>query len=330
VSMITERPAQGRPPGPPDPALPQGATAGAARQAVRRASRRRDVAGVLRAYLSLTKPRIVELLLVTTVPAMFLAAEGLPDLGLVAIVLVGGSLAAGAASALNCYIDRDIDQLMRRTKRRALPAHTVTPRAALIFGLGLAVISVVLMALTTNLLATALTAAAIVYYDVVYTMWLKRRTAQNTFWGGVCGAAPVLIGWAAVTGSLEPGAWALFAVVFFWQMPHFYALAIKYKDDYARAGIPMLPVVASASRVNREIILFTALTVVSSLAAWPLGLGAIYGVVAVLSGVYFSVEALRLVGRSRRGEPLKPMRLFHASIAYLTVLFIAVAVEALV
>jgi protoheme IX farnesyltransferase len=188
----------------------------------------------------------------------------------------------------------------------------------------------VLMALTTNLLATALTAAAIVYYDVVYTMWLKRRTAQNTFWGGVCGAAPVLIGWAAVTGSLEPGAWALFAVVFFWQMPHFYALAIKYKDDYARAGIPMLPVVASASRVNREIVLFTALTVASSLAAWPLGLGAIYGVVAVLSGVYFSVEALRLVGRSRRGEALKPMRLFHVSIAYLTVLFIAVAVESLV
>jgi protoheme IX farnesyltransferase len=320
--MITERPAHGRPPGPPDPraAVPVAA----------RASRRRDIAGVLRAYLSLTKPRIVELLLVTTVPAMFLAADGLPDLRLVAVVLVGGSLAAGAASALNCYIDRDIDQLMRRTKRRPLPAHSVTPRAALIFGLTLAVVSVALMAATTNLLATALTVGAIVYYDVVYTMWLKRRTPQNTFWGGICGAAPVLIGWAAVTGSLDPGAWALFAVVFFWQMPHFYALAIKYKDDYARAGIPMLPVVASAGRVNREILLFTALTVVASLAALPFGLGPVYAVVAVVSGALFSVEALRLVGRSRREEPLKPMRLFHASIAYLTVLFIAVAVEALI
>ena len=320
--MITERPAHGRPPGPPDP---RAAVAIAARS-----SRRQDIVGVLCAYLSLTKPRIVELLLVTTVPAMFLAADGLPDLRLVAVVLVGGSLAAGAASALNCYIDRDIDQLMRRTKRRPLPTHSVTPRAALIFGLALAVVSVALMAATTNLLATALTVAAIVYYDVVYTMWLKRRTPQNTFWGGICGAAPVLIGWAAVTGSLDPGAWALFAVVFFWQMPHFYALAIKYKDDYARAGIPMLPVVAPAVRVNREILLFTALTVAASLAALPFGLGPVYAVVAIVSGALFSVEALRLVARSRRDQPLKPMRLFHASIAYLTVLFIAVAVEALI
>jgi protoheme IX farnesyltransferase len=328
--MITERPAQGRPPGPPDPALPQVGPQASTQSAGRQRTRRRDVVGVLRAYLSLTKPRIVELLLVTTVPTMFLAAEGLPDLGLIAIVLVGGSLAGGAASALNCYIDRDIDQLMRRTKRRALPAHTITPRAALIFGLSLAVISVVFMALTTNVLATVLTAAAIFYYDVVYTLWLKRRTPQNTFWGGVCGAAPVLIGWAAVTGSLAPGAWALFAVVFFWQMPHFYALAIKYKDDYARAGIPMLPVVASADRVNREIIVFTVLTLLSSAAALPFGLGPIYAVVAVVSGALFTVEAVQLVRRSRRDEALRPMRLFHASIAYLTVLFVAVAVDALI
>lgn len=294
----------------------------------------RGFVGVLRAYLSLTKPRIVELLLVTTVPAMFLAAGRLPDLWLVAVVLVGGSLAAGAASALNCYIDRDIDQLMGRTKRRALPAHTVTPRAALVFGLVLAAVSLVLMAVLTNALATVLTAAAIVYYDVVYTMWLKRRTPTNTFWGGVCGAAPVLIGWAAVTGSLAPGAWALFAVVFFWQMPHFYALAIKYKKDYARAGIPMLPVVASASRVNREILVFTALTLVASLAAWPLGhslgLGVGYGVTALVCGALFAVEAVNLVRRSRRGEPLRPMRLFHASITYLTILFVAVAIDALI
>src|SRR6185312_11881030 len=241
----------------------------------------------------------------------------------------GGAMAGGAASALNCYIDRDIDQVMRRTKRRPLPANAVTPRSVLIFGLTLAVISVALMAVFTNWLATALTAGAIFYYDVVYTLWLKRRTPANTFWGGVCGAAPVIIGWAAVTGSVSALGWALFAVVFFWQMPHFYALAIKYKDDYARAGIPMLPVVRSASRVNREILLFTALTLVASLAAWPLGLGLIYGITAIVVGALFMLEAVRLAARSRAGQPLRPMRLFHWSTTYLTVLFIAVAVDAL-
>src|SRR6185312_5319067 len=206
----------------------------------------------------------------------------------------GGAMAGGAASALNCYIDRDIDQLMRRTKRRPLPAHSVTPRSVLVFGLALAVISVALMAVYTNWLATALTAAAIFYYDVVYTLWLKRRTPANTFWGGICGSAPVIIGWAAVTGTVSPLAWALFAVVFFWQMPHFYALAIKYKDDYARAGIPMLPVVRSAGRVNFEIIFFTVLTLASSFAVWPLGasmgMGLIYGITAAVVGLAFLVE----------------------------------------
>jgi protoheme IX farnesyltransferase len=314
VSMITERPAAGRPP---------------AASASPRAAARRDLGAVLRAYVSLTKPRIVELLLITTIPAMMVAAHGWPRLGLMLVVLVGGSLAAGAASALNCYIDRDIDQLMRRTKRRPLPAHSVTPRSALIFGLALAAVSLVLMGVFTNWLATVLTAAAIAYYDVVYTMWLKRRTPQNTFWGGVCGAAPVVIGWAAVTGGISPLGWALFAVVFFWQMPHFYALAIKYKDDYARAGIPMLPVVRSPRRVNTEILLFTVLTVAASLVAWPLGLGPVYGVTAIVTGGVLFVEALKLVQRSRRGEPLKPMRLFHWSVTYLTILFIAVAVDAL-
>lgn len=317
--MITERPVQGRSPGL-RRATPRTAEASASG---------RNTAAVIRAYVSLTKPRIVELLLVTTVPAMMVAAGGWPDLGLVLVVLVGGSLAAGAASALNCYIDRDIDELMRRTKRRPLPAHSVTPRAVLIFGLTLAAISLVLMGAFTNWLATALTAGAIFYYDVVYTLWLKRRTPQNTFWGGICGAAPVIIGWAAVTGSVSALGWALFAVVFFWQMPHFYALAIKYKDDYARAGVPMLPVVRSARRVNGEILLFTALTVVSSFAAWPLGLGPIYGVTAVLTGALFTYEAVRLPLRERRGLPTQPMRLFHASVTYLTILFIAVAVDAL-
>ena len=318
--MITERPVHGRPPGSPE----------RARSRAARAETRRNAVDVLRAYVALTKPRIVELLLVTTVPAMMLAAGGWPDLGLVVVVLIGGALAAGGASTLNCYIDRDIDQLMRRTKRRPLPAHTVTPRSVLVFGFALSAISLVLMAVFTNWLATALTAGAIFYYDVVYTLWLKRRTPQNTFWGGICGAAPVIIGWAAVTGSVSAMGWALFGIVFFWQMPHFYALAIKYKDDYARAGIPMLPVVRSARRVNTEILIFTVLTVAVSLAAWPLGLGWIYGVAASVTGALFLLEAVRLVGRSRRGEPLKPMRLFHWSTTYLTILFLAVAVDALI
>ncbi|GAA0804115.1 protoheme IX farnesyltransferase [Spirilliplanes yamanashiensis] len=329
--MITERPASGRPQRPVvlrDPYV--AATATATGTAGAQAAGRRDVRAVVAAYVSLMKPRIIELLLVTTVPAMMLAAGGMPDLGLVLVVLVGGTLAGGAASALNCYIDRDIDQLMRRTKRRPLPAHSVTPRAALVFGLTLAAVSVAVMGVFTNWLATALTAAAIAYYDLVYTLWLKRTTPQNTFWGGICGAAPVLIGWAAVTGGLAPGAWAFFAVVFFWQMPHFYALAIKYKDDYARAGIPMLPVVASTTRVNREIVIFTWLTVAASVAAWPLGMSPVYGVVALVSGAFFLVEAHRLVARSRSGAPLRPMRLFHWSITYLTVLFLAVAVDALI
>jgi heme o synthase len=316
--MITERPISGAP----------GVRERAAEAA--HPETRRDPISVLRAYFALTKPEIVELLLVTTVPAMMLAAGGWPDLGTLAVVLIGGALAGGAASALNCYIDRDIDQLMRRTKRRPLPTHSITPRSVLVFGLTLAVISVALMAVFTNWLATGLTAAAIFYYDVVYTLWLKRRTPANTFWGGICGAAPVIIGWAAVTGSIAPMGWALFAIVFFWQMPHFYALAIKYKDDYARANIPMLPVVRSAARVNAEILLFTVLTVAASLAAWPLGLSLIYGGTALITGGCFLAEAFLLVRRSRKGQALKPMRLFHWSITYLTILFIAVAVDALV
>ncbi|MEV4540863.1 heme o synthase [Micromonospora echinaurantiaca] len=319
MSMITDRPVS-------TPAGQQPVRTGG-KEAV---AAPRDVRAVLSAYVTLTKPRIVELLLVTTVPAMMLADGGLPSLWLVAVVLVGGSLAAGAASVINCYIDRDIDQLMRRTKRRPLPAHTVTPRNALIFGLVLAAVSVALMAAFTNLLAAGLTLAAIVYYDVVYTLWLKRTTTANTFWGGACGAAPVLIGWAAVTGSLAPAAWALFAVVFFWQMPHFYPLAMKYKDDYARAGIPMLPVVASARRVNAEIVIFAWLTVASSLAVWPLGMSLVYGVPAVVVGAIFLVEAHKLARRSARGLAVKPMRLFHWSTTYLTILFAAVALDALI
>ncbi|NUO56755.1 MAG: protoheme IX farnesyltransferase [Hamadaea sp.] len=291
---------------------------------------RRSVRAVVSAYVSLTKPRIVELLLVTTVPAMMLAAGGVPSIGLMLVVLVGGSLAAGAANALNCYIDRDIDQLMRRTSRRPLPRHTVSPRSALVFGLALATVSTVLMAVFTNWLATALTVAAVVYYDVVYTLWLKRTTWQNTVWGGACGAAPVLIGWAAVTGSLSWAAWLMFAIVFLWQPPHFYALAVKFRDDYARAGIPMLPVVRSLKRVGLESVIYTALTLVASVALWPFGMSFIYGVPAIVLGVLFLKQAWDLYAQARRGEKVRPMKMFHWSTTYLTLLFVAIAIDAVI
>ncbi|WP_425560739.1 heme o synthase [Luedemannella helvata] len=285
---------------------------------------------VVRAYVALTKPRIIELLLVTTIPAMLLADRSVPSLWLMAVVLLGGALAAGAANALNCYIDRDIDQLMRRTSRRPLPAHTVSDRSALVFGLVLAVVSTALMAVFTNLLATALTVAAIVYYDVIYTMWLKRTTPQNTVWGGACGSAPVLIGWAAVTGSLSWQAWLMFAIVFFWQPPHFYALAIKFKDDYARAGIPMLPVVASLRRVGVESVIYAWLTLITSVALWFTGMTYLYGAIAVVTSALFVLEAHRMLGRIRRNEQVKPMRLFHWSTSYLTILFVTIAIDALI
>jgi protoheme IX farnesyltransferase len=283
----------------------------------------------VKAYAALTKPRIVELLLITTVPAMLLAQGGLPPLWLVGVVLLGGSLAAGAANALNCYLDRDIDEVMRRTARRPLPAHVVAPRSALIFGLTLAVVATGLMAAFTNWLATALTVAAIAYYDLVYTMWLKRTTPQNTFWGGVCGAMPVLIGWSAVTGSLAWPAWVMFGIVFFWQLPHFYALAITFKDDYARAGIPMLPVVASLRRVGLESVAFAWLTVLATIVLWPLGMTWVYVVPAAIAGGLFIAEAHRMSGRIRRGDRPRPMRLFHWSNTYLTIVFVVIAVDAL-
>jgi protoheme IX farnesyltransferase len=303
-------------------------TTPAAPRAVAEASAARSALAVVRAYVALTKPRIIELLLVTTVPTMFLAARGLPSLPTMVYVVLGGTLAAGSANALNCYIDRDIDQVMRRTSRRPLVRHTVTPRAALLFGLVIGALSVAGLALLTNLLAAGLTLAAIFYYVVIYTMLLKRRTAANTFWGGACGAAPVLIGWAAVTGSLAPAAWVLFAVVFFWQPPHFWALAIKYKNDYAAAGVPMLPVVASLRRVMAESVVYTWLMVLCSVALWPLATTPIYGVIAVALGALFLVEVHRLYARARRDQPVKTMYLFHWSITYLTLLFVAVGVDA--
>jgi protoheme IX farnesyltransferase len=281
----------------------------------------------VRAYVSLTKPRIVELLLITAVPTLFLAYRGLPSLEVTVVVVVGGALAAGSANALNCYIDRDIDEIMRRTRNRPLVSHMVSPRAALIFGVVIGVISVALFALTTNLLAAGLTLGAILYYVVIYTLLLKRHTSQSTLWGGICGAAPVLIAWAAATGTLSWAAAGLFAVVFFWQPPHFWALAIKYKDDYRSAGIPMLPVVAPVRRVLAESIVYSWLMVATSLAVWPAA-GPVYGGAAIALGGWFlyEVHRLHIKSRSDDGERLVTMRLFHVSVTYLTLLFVAVAV----
>jgi heme o synthase len=283
------------------------------------------------AYVALTKPRIIELLLVTTLPSMVLAARGLPAWSVVLVTMLGGTLAAGSANALNCYLDRDIDAIMRRTGRRPLARHEVSPTGALVFGLLLGVVAVVAIGTVTNWLAGALTFLAIAFYIVVYTMLLKRRTSQNIVWGGVAGCMPVLIGWAAVTGSLAAAPFALFAVVFFWTPPHTWALATRYREDYARAGVPMLPVVAPARRVAVEITGYTWLTVAASLALWPLATGWVYGVLAAVAGAVLIGAAHRMLHATRRGDVLaKPMQFFHLSNSYLAFVFVAVALDTFV
>lgn len=287
------------------------------------------VRSVVLTYVALTKPRIIELLLVTTVPTMVLAARGLPALSLVAVTLLGGSLAAASANALNCWYDRDIDVLMHRTESRPLARQTVTPRAALIFGLVLGVLATVELALTTNMLSALLADVAIAFYVLVYTMLLKRRTSQNIVWGGAAGCMPVVIGWSAVTGSLTWAPLVLFMVVFFWTPPHFWALAMRFKDDYAAASVPMLPVVATPLFVARRITAYSAVMVATSgLLYWPLGSsGAFYGISAVVLGGVFLREAVLLQRRVKAGLEVAPMRLFHWSITYLALLFLAVAVD---
>ena len=294
------------------------------------------------AYVALTKPRIIELLLVTTLPSMVLAAGGLPSWPVALTTMLGGTLAAGSANALNCYLDRDIDAIMRRTGRRPLARHEVSPTGALIFGLLLGTIAVLAIGTVTNWLAGALTLAAIAFYILVYTMLLKRRTAQNIVWGGVAGCMPGLIGWTAVTGSLAAAPFALFAVVFFWTPPHTWALATRYREDYARAGVPMLPVVAPARRVAVEITVYTWLTVAASLALWPLGAGWVYGALAAVAGAVLIVSAHRLLRQTTRGAAdnaagaaagvglAKPMQFFHLSNSYLAFVFVAVAVDTFV
>jgi heme o synthase len=288
---------------------------------------------VLAAYVGLTKPRVIELLLLTTVPVMFFAQRGVPPLGLVAATVVGGALSAGSASAYNCVYDRDIDEQMRRTRRRALPRHIVSAPAALVFATVLAVLSTVVLWVWVNPLSAALSLGANAFYVFVYTMLLKRRTTQNIVWGGIAGCFPALIGWTAVTGELAWTPVVLFLVVFFWTPPHTWALALRYREDYAGVEVPMLPAVAPAPEVGRQIVLYSYAMVATSLALWPVaGTGPLYPVAAVVLGAIFLVEAHRLWSRTRRSDSLAqiaPMRLFHTSNLYLSLLFVAVALDPL-
>jgi protoheme IX farnesyltransferase len=288
----------------------------------------RSLGATVGAYVRLTKPRVIELLLVTAVPPMFLAAGGWPPVWLVLAVVVGGALAAGGANTINCWIERDRDQLMQRTVGRPLPQGEIEPSRALVFGIVLNVIAFVLLATAANLLAAVLTVSATLFYVFVYTLWLKPRTVQNIVIGGAAGAVPALVGWAAVRGELDMPAWLLFAVVFFWTPAHFWALALKYRDDYAAAGIPMLPVVRGVDMTTRQIAGYAMVTVAVTFALTLTGdVGRLYALCAFVLGVLFVTRAFGLV---RDPTPKRAIRFFSWSNVYLMLVFVAVAVDALV
>lgn len=283
------------------------------------------------AYVALTKPRVIELLLVTTAPVMILAAQGIPNLWLVLSTLVGGSLSAGSANAFNCYIDRDIDRVMNRTKGRPLVTGELTDRQALTFAWVTGVGSIIWLGLLVNWLAATLSLAAILFYVFIYTLVLKRRTPQNIIWGGAAGCMPVLIGWAAVTGSLSWTPVILFGIVFLWTPPHYWPLSMKYREDYASVGVPMLAVVRGRAVVGLQIVLYAWATVACSLLLIPVApMGLIYAVVALASGAWFIYETHRLYAAAIREGEVRPMRVFHASITYLTLVFLAVGIDPLV
>ena len=281
----------------------------------------------LRAYVALMKPRIIELLLVTTVPTMVLAQRGIPSIWLMAAVVFGGTLAAGGANAINMWFDRDIDDIMRRTRHRPLPRHVVGANNALWFGIGLSVVAFAWLTVTVNLLSAVLALSATAFYVFVYTMWLKRTTPQNIVIGGAAGCVPVLVAWAAVTGEVGLPALVLFAIVFYWTPPHFWALALRYRGDYAAANVPMLPVVRGEAETARQITLYTiALVAVSLLLLPAAGMGWIYLVAAIGLGFFYVLGALRL--QRARGQGREAISLFRYSISYLTLLFAAVAADA--
>lgn len=282
--------------------------------------------GKLAAYFALTKPRIIELLLITTVPAMVLAAGGWPDTWLVVATLIGGSLSAGGANAMNNWFDRDIDQVMRRTRRRPLPRHSVEPADALRFGVILGVAGFLWLWAFANLLAAAISTAALLFYVFVYTMGLKRRTTQNIVIGGAAGAAPALVGWAAVTGDVGLAAWILFTIVFYWTPPHFWALAVRYSGDYEAAGVPMLPVVKGVRPATASMLRYSGIMVLVSLMLVPVGdMGWVYLLTAIGVGAWFMWESFRV-----HRDPDRAMKLFTISTVYLSVLFGSVIVDVLV
>jgi protoheme IX farnesyltransferase len=278
------------------------------------------------AYLALTKPRVIELLLVTAIPAMLLAHRGSVNPLLILNTLIGGMLAAGGANTLNCVADADIDKLMKRTAKRPLARAAVPTGNALVFGLVLSVASFFWLWRTTNLLSGLLAVATIAFYVFVYTLLLKRRTSQNVVWGGAAGCMPVMIAWSAVTGTIGWPALVMFAIIFFWTPPHTWALAMRYKDDYKAAGVPMLPAVATERQVTKQILVYTWLTVVATLAL-ALAAGWLYTAVAAVAGAWFLAMAHQLYAGVRRGELVKPLRLFLQSNNYLAVVFCALALD---
>ena len=294
------------------PAVPSGFRAGSDR---------------IRSYVSLTKPRIIELLLVTTLPTMFVARRGVPSVTLMLATLLGGALAAGGANAMNMVLDRDIDRVMNRTRHRPLVTGAVTPRAATVFAVVLEVAAFAELWSWVNLLSAVLAVSATAFYVFVYTLWLKRTSSQNIVIGGAAGAVPVLVGWAAVTDRLGWAPLVLFAVIFIWTPPHFWALAIRYREDYAAAHVPMLPVVATFRRTAQQILVYTVLLVAVTVLFAAVGhMGALYLAGALVLGALFILFALRL---RRDQSPSAAMALFRYSITYLTLLFVAMAGDVL-
>ncbi len=291
-------------------------------------SRARRFGDSVRAYFLLTKPRVIELLLVTTLPAMILADDGFPSAGLIVAVLIGGALSAGGANTINCYIERDRDQVMRRTQHRPLPQGDVDPRRALVFGLVLEAVAFAGLWLTANLLSAVLAVSAMLFYVFVYTIWLKPRSPQNIVIGGAAGAVPALVGWAAVTGDLAAPAWVLFAIVFFWTPPHFWALALRYRDDYAAAGIPMLPVVRGTKVATQQILAYAVVVLATTLVLPAVSdVGVLYTATAAILGVLFVWQAERL---RRDPTPERAIKFFTFSNTYLALVFAAVAIDTLV
>jgi protoheme IX farnesyltransferase len=294
---------------------------------------RQSAADVCRGYLALTKPRIIELLLVTTIPTMVVAANGIPGLWLIIATLAGGTLAAGGANAFNMVIDRDIDAIMERTKRRPLVTGVMSARDATIFAVGLEIVAFVVLAVWVNQLSAWLAMSATAFYVVIYTLWLKRRSKQNIVIGGAAGAVPVLIGWSAVTNSLTWTPVLLFLVIFIWTPPHFWALAVRYRDDYAAANVPMMPVVTSLRHTTLEMLVYSVVMWALTVLIGPTAhLGWIYALSSTVLGGLFTFYALRLYRHARedRADVAEAMRLFHFSITYLTALFVFMAVDVLV